>query len=135
MNLLLDTHAFLWSAFDPERLPSSVKAALRDPVNQVYVSAVSFWEIALKVAIGKLLLENVTPDQLPAAAENMGFQLLALPPGVAAGFHALPRLKHKDPFDRMLVWMSIQGGYSLVSCDTDLDVYRSHGLRRYWPID
>jgi PIN domain nuclease of toxin-antitoxin system len=134
VNLLLDTHVFLWAAFDEERLPTQIQSALRDPLNQVHVSAVSFWEISLKVAIGKLLLKNVTPEQLPGTAEKMGFQLLDLTPHEAAGFNALPRLAHKDPFDRMLVWAAIQAGFAIVSCDTELDEYRSHGLKVYWPI-
>jgi PIN domain nuclease of toxin-antitoxin system len=71
MNLLLDTHSFLWSAFSPGKLSRKARAAIVDPESDVYVSAVSFWEISLKSALGKIELKDIAPEDLPGAAEQM----------------------------------------------------------------
>jgi PIN domain nuclease of toxin-antitoxin system len=96
------------------------------------VSVVTFWEISLKFALGKIVLHGTTPQELPDAAIHMGFTLLALAPQDAATFHHLPRLQHKDPFDRLLVWQSIRQHLTLLSKDTDLRQYQPHGLQVLW---
>ena len=132
MNLLLDTHVFLWSLFDPDKLPDRVQAALNYPHNEVGVSAVTFWELSLKFTLGKLNLNNVMPHDLITAATRAGFAVLPLHPHVAANYYKLARSGHKDPFDRMLVWQAIQGEYHLVSGDKELKAYRPHGLKLFW---
>ena len=133
MNLLLDTHSFIWTVCDTGRLPAAVREALQEKANSVVVSAVTFWEISLKFALHKLELHGNAPRGLVEAALQMGFEPLPLTPKVAAEFHGLPRIGHKDPFDRMLVWQAIQGGYHFVSCDEELKAYVPHGLKLYWP--
>ena len=132
MKLLLDSHALIWCVCDPPSLSRRAQESLRDPENSVYFSAVSIWEIALKFAIGKLILEGVTPEQLRLAGLDMGFTELPLVAETAAGFHQLPRESHKDPFDRMLVWQAITGGYWLVSKDEALKVYEPQGIELLW---
>ena len=75
---LLDTHSFLWSAFEPSKLSRSVHAELTDSNNPVYVSSVTFWEISLKAGIGKLTLADCLPDELPGIAERLGYLSLPL---------------------------------------------------------
>ena len=133
MKLLVDSHCLIWSVCDVGKIPLPVQAALKEPSNRVLVSAVSLWEIALKHALGKLALAGITPDQLREAALHMGFELLPLAPEDAASSSSLPRVGHKDPFDRMLAWQAIRGDYQLVSCDSDLAAYSAHGLRLFWP--
>ena len=64
MKLLLDTHALLWSIIEPDQLSPVARAAITDPAAQVAVSAISFWEIAIKTALGKLALQGATPETL-----------------------------------------------------------------------
>jgi PIN domain nuclease of toxin-antitoxin system len=132
MNCLLDTHTFLWTAMYPEKLSRHARATILDAANDIHVSVVSFWEVSLKFALGKIELQGTTPEELPDAAIQMGFTLLTLAPQDAATFHQLPRFQHKDPFDRMLVWQSICQNLTLLSKDPDLRQYQPYGLRVLW---
>lgn len=97
-RLLLDTHVLLWSLSDPQRLADSAREALEDGANEVFVSAVSAWEIAIKRASGKLR----APDDLRTGIERQGFEHLPMTFFHAERAGSLP-LHHRDPFDRMLV--------------------------------
>jgi len=128
MNLLIDTHIFLWLLFDPAKISPSQTSLLEQPENTAYLSDISLWEISLKYSIGKLSLEGVTPDKLPSMAEQMGISLLSLNSKSAASFHQLPKIKHKDPFDRMIIWQAIESDYVLVSNDSSFTEYKQYGL-------
>lgn len=133
MKLLLDTHALLWSIIAPEKLSTEARTAIADPGSQVVVSAVSFWEISIKTALGKLRLDGVMPEQLVDVALQQGFELLPLDPRLAAGFSRLPLdPQHRDPFDRMLVWQAISLGYTLISRDRKISANTLAGLRTLW---
>ena len=133
MKCLLDTHAFIWALISPERLSASARTDITSPDNPVFVSAISFWEIALKHRLGKLNLQGVTPDALPDAALRQGFELLPLDARLAAGFSALPDIpNHRDPFDRMLIWQAVSMGYTLVSCDRKIETDALPGLKVLW---
>jgi PIN domain nuclease of toxin-antitoxin system len=132
MNCLLDTHTFLWAAIHPAQLSRQARATILDAANDIHVSIVTFWEVSLKFALGKIELQGITPEVLPDAATQMGFTLLTLAPQDAATFSQLPRFQHKDPFDRMLVWQSICQNLMLLSKDPDLKQYQPHGLRVLW---
>ena len=132
MNCLLDTHAFLWAAFEPGRLSASARRVLLDPASTAHVSAVSFWELSHKFKLGKLELHGVTPEDLPAAAEQMGFARIPLDPAEAASHARLDRTAHKDPFDRMLIWQALQRQMVLISADAHLEAYRKLGLQVLW---
>lgn len=133
MKLLLDTHALLWSIIDPDKLSAEARTAVTDPSSQVVVSAVSFWEISIKTALGKLCLDGVTPEQLVDVAQQQGFELLPLDPRLAAGFSLLPvDPQHHDPFERMLVWQAISLGYTLVSRARKISASPHAGLRVLW---
>lgn len=132
MNYLLDTHTFLWTAMSPEKLSHNARDIILDMTNDILVSVVTFWEVSLKFTIGKLELQGITPEDLPEAATQMGFDLRILTPEDAATFYRLPRLPHKDPFDRMLIWQAIRENLTLVSKDADLNLYQAHGLRLVW---
>lgn len=134
MRLLLDTHTLLWALLDTKNIPGDLTSLIADPGHEVFISAVSFWEISLKHALGKLKLNKIAPETLIHKAVESGFDLLPLDPIDAASFAALPKLKHKDPFDRMLVWQAIRGSYTLVSKDKDMRAYEKVGLRVIWDI-
>jgi len=116
----------------PGKLSQLAKTALLDPGNEVYVSSVSFWEISLKYALGKLDLMGVEPSDLPETAMKMGYNLLHMTSFEASSFHRLPIASHRDPFDRMLVWQAITQSKTLISRDADVAEYKRCGLRVLW---
>jgi len=132
MKLLLDSHAFLWALMEPEKLSKKVRTAVSSPANEVSVSAVTFWELSLKHSLGKLILEGVSPEELFVVAHEAGFNLLSLDPKQASEYHRLPKLAHKDPFDRMLVWQAIASGSTMISKDPSMRAYTNQGLRLMW---
>ena len=132
MNILLDTHVFLWSLFTPDKLSKAVIHEIKSPDNDVAVSVVTFWEISLKYALGKLELTGVKPEELPDFAAQMNLEILPITAAEASTFHKLPRLSHKDPFDRIIIWQAIQRKMTLVSKDRDFKAYHRFGLRTFW---
>jgi PIN domain nuclease of toxin-antitoxin system len=132
MRCLLDTHAFLWAALAPAQLSRRARAVIEDGQNLIGVSTVTFWEIALKFALGKLELAGVLPDELPAVAVQMDLTIEPLVAEDAATYHRLTRTAHKDPFDRMIIWQSLRHRWTLISADAELAAYRTHGLDLLW---
>jgi len=132
MSCLLDTHALLWSLFDPSRLGKKAADSIQNPEVTVSVSVVSIWEISLKFATGKLELSGVTPDDFPAIIRQSGFDILPIAPDDAATFHHLPHMEHKDPFDRLIIWQAISHKLTLISHDTAFDAYKKLGLKVIW---
>ncbi len=132
MNILLDTHVFLWSLFTPDKLSKAVIREIKSPNNDVAVSVVTFWEISLKYTLGKLELTGVNPEELPDFAAQMNLEILLITAAEASTFHKLPRFSHKDPFDRIIIWQAIQRKMTLVSKDRDFKAYRKFGLRTFW---
>ena len=121
MRLLADTHVFLWIAAEPLRLSERVREMITDAANQVYLSHVSVWEIAIKHAL--------KPGSLPISGSaalqyftESGFLLLAVSPQHAAGVEQLPLL-HADPFDRMLVAQALTEPLRLVTADEKVARY------------
>ena len=121
-GFLLDTHVFLWWLQDSPRLTAGVRATLADPESQVFVSAVSIWEIAIKVSLRKLTLRNQSPQFLRKLTEASGFTSLALKADAAAQILALP-LHHHDPFDRALVAQAHVESLVLITHDEQLTAY------------
>lgn len=132
MNCLLDTHTLLWTLFDPGRLGKKATESIQNPDVTVAVSVVSFWEISLKYATGKLHLEKVIPDDFPEIVRKSGFTILQLADTEAATFHHLPRMEHKDPFDRLIIWQSISRKLTLISQDRAFVEYKKLGLKVIW---
>jgi PIN domain nuclease of toxin-antitoxin system len=119
MKLLLDTHAFLWWDSNDARLPSVLHSAISSPGNEVFVSAVTAWEIAIKRASGKLVFERA----LGKAIADYGFIALSVTVEQAEWAGALPQL-HRDPFDRLLVAQAQLGGLVLVTVDEQILRYQ-----------
>ena len=122
MRLLLDTHAFLWAAADPERLARPARAAIEDAGNDVYVSAAVAWEIAVKASLGKVTLPGDPSSWFPARVRSLGFQPLPILPEHALALNALPA-HHRDPFDRLLVAQAQLEGLYLVTRDPNIRKY------------
>jgi PIN domain nuclease of toxin-antitoxin system len=133
MAWLLDTHAILWALFEPSQLGRKTRAVLKDPSNEVLVSPVSYWEISLKVGLGKLNLPDTDPVEIPAAVRQLGLAEAPLAADILSTFHRLPYAPgHRDPFDRLLVWQAICGKYTLLSRDRALPFFTAHGLKSDW---
>ena len=118
MRLLLDTHVLLWSLTAPRKLSGLTREAIEDARNEVFVSAVSGWEIAIKRALAKL----EAPYALEASVEEQGFAPLNLTFRHAEQAGALP-LHHRDPFDRMLVAQAQVEGLVVVTRDARIRLY------------
>jgi PIN domain nuclease of toxin-antitoxin system len=133
MKLVLDTHTLLWSIGKSNELPRRVINELEDSINEIIISAVSLWEIALKYSIGKLIIESFDIREIPKYCKEMGFELIPLDPIEALNSLQLPlKENHKDPFDRMLIYQCIQNKYTLVSKDSRLKLYTDDGLKYIW---
>ncbi len=132
MSYLLDTHSLIWSVLTPAKLSPKVKAILRDAEEEVLVSVVSFWEISLKYALGKLQLEGLSPEDFVGAAIDIGFRIIELDAKTTSTFHQLSAAYHRDPFDRMLIWQAIQSDYTMISKDELVQKYQSEGLKVLW---
>ncbi len=132
MRYLLDTHVLLWLLTDKEKLSSAVKNIIENPENNITVSSISFWEISLKYSIGKLQLINYVPEDFYEASLKMEFEILPIQPKICNTFHHLEASFHKDPFDRMLIWLSITENYTLLTCDATIKLYESIGLKTLW---
>src|SRR5262249_44817102 len=118
-RLLLDTHALLWALGDPRRLPALVVDSLRDPDNDVYVSAVSTWEIAIKAALGKLEADLAATVRALRAAD---FEELPITIAHTVRVRTLPD-QHRDPFDRLLVAQALEDGLTIVTHDPLVAAY------------
>jgi PIN domain nuclease of toxin-antitoxin system len=113
VRLLLDTHILLWGLADATKISAQEEAALRAPDNQVFVSVVSLWEIAIKAEQGRL----DPPADLPQLIEsNPDFELLPILAEHAWRVRTLPRL-HGDPFDRLLISQAYCEDMTLMSRD------------------
>lgn len=122
MKLLLDTCTFLWIALGSDELSSAARSAFRDPANDVFLSVVSAWEIALEYSVGKLPLPDAPARYLPGVRARHGIAPLPLDEGAALQLPKLPDL-HRDPFDRMLVCQAIAHGLEIVTPDAAISQY------------
>jgi PIN domain nuclease of toxin-antitoxin system len=121
--LLLDAHALLWWLDDDRTLSQPARDAIRDPSNDVFVSAASVWEIEIKRALGKL----AAPPGLLAAIDAADFDMLPITGADAERAAHLPP-HHRDPFDRMLVAQAGRLDALIVSRDRQFDPYEANVL-------
>ena len=117
-RLLLDTHAFVWSLSNVAELAETARAAIADPRNDVFVSAITGWEISVKRAKGRIR----APDNLSALVAERGFTHLPLTFHHAEQAGSLP-MHHRDPFDRFLVAQAQAEGLILVTRDARIPQY------------
>ncbi|MEO6977944.1 MAG: type II toxin-antitoxin system VapC family toxin [Mucilaginibacter sp.] len=132
MNYLLDTHTFIWAISEQAKLSVKAKQAIDNSNNSIFVSSITFWEIALKFSINKFGIEGTSPDVLPEIAVTMGFQLIQLSPEESASSHKLTLSPHKDPFDRILIWQAIKRDYTFISKDARINEHKNDGLKILW---
>ncbi|HMQ59912.1 MAG TPA: type II toxin-antitoxin system VapC family toxin [Flavilitoribacter sp.] len=132
MTYLADTHVLVWAITDPEKLSPKVTGILESPDTHIMVSAVSFWEISMKYALGKLLLENIKPEDFPSLSAETGFESLPLSVEMYATYHQLNAAFHKDPFEKMLIWQAKCLKIPILSKDQKIRQYKSEGVSVIW---
>ena len=124
MNLLLDTHAFIWFVDGSNELSQNAKNSILDSKNIKYISVASLWEMSIKVNQGKLLLKSPFESIMDDINEN-GFNLLNINFEHFVENAKLP-WHHKDPFDRLLISQSNIDGMTLVSRDSESKNYTAN---------
>jgi PIN domain nuclease of toxin-antitoxin system len=122
MRLLLDTHVWLWWQMLPDRLAAHARDTIASSDSEVFLSAVSAWEMAIKIAAGKLQLPRPMNEMIPESLLRDDFRSLALQPHHCFELARLPML-HRDPFDRMLVAQARVDKLTLVTVDRQLQRY------------
>jgi len=122
VKLLLDTHVLLWAATIPDELDTKAREMIEDGTQDVLVSVVSAWEIAIKQSLGKLELPSAAEQWLPEVLRRSGFELAEVGLAAALQVRALP-WHHRDPFDRLLVAQALEEGYTLVTREEALAAY------------
>jgi PIN domain nuclease of toxin-antitoxin system len=118
VNLLLDTHVFIWSVDDDPKLSAAAWSMIEE-ADTVYVSSASIWEAAIQYQLGKL---KVAPDTLLDAVAPSGFLELAISSRHAAAVAHLPPI-HRDPFDRLLIAQAISEPLHFLTADSQLSQY------------
>lgn len=122
MKVLLDTCTFLWLTTNAIELSDDARKLFRDPFNEIYLSVVSAWEIAVKHGLGRLPLPQPADQFVPKERLRHGIETLSLRESHALGLVRLPRI-HRDPFDRMLVCQAIAEGLTILTPDAAIRAY------------
>ena len=128
MRFLADTHILIWALNKPDKILGDITRILEDKDNEVCFSQISLWEISIKYGLGKIDLKGHEPEEFFQAAEKSFLRCQALENEDLISSYRLP-LKHKDPFDRMIVWQCIRGGFILLSADSAIRAYEENGLQ------
>ena len=128
MEYLLDTHAFLWFINGDEQISQKAKDAITDANAIKYISIISFWEIAIKINLGKLKLDLPFEDLRKQVTLN-GFDLLPLTFEHTIQLTSLD-LHHRDPFDRIIISQALAENLTLISKDGYFEKYSK--LRLLW---
>ena len=128
MNLLLDTHAFLWFMEGSERISRRAREAIEGASGVRVLSVASAWEMAIKASLGKLALAKPLSELLPPLLADAGIELLPIEIADIARVATLP-FHHRDPFDRMLAAQALERELTIVSIDEAFDQY---GVMRLW---
>lgn len=128
MQLIVDTHAFIWWVLGDQNLSGTARAHIADPNNQCFVSAASAWEVTTKHRLGKLAQAAPLATNFLGIVFQQGFIPLAITTTHAVRSGAFTQ-RHKDPFDRMIAAQAIIEGMQVVSNDSQLDQF---GVTRIW---
>ena len=127
MRFLLDTHTLIWFITDDLKLPLKIKNQIESGNDEFIVSIVSFWEISIKIALGKLALEKDV-DQIFSIVNHYEFTVLPLAQAHIV-FHTNLPLYHRDPFDRMLIAQAMQENLTIITKDKE---FSSYPIKTLW---
>jgi PIN domain nuclease of toxin-antitoxin system len=128
MNLLLDTHAFLWFIDDNPKLSPTARTLIANADNRIYLSVASLWELAIKISLGKLRLAQPFEILVPQQLSLNRIDRLDIAVAHAAAVATLP-FHHRDPFDRLLIAQAKAEAIPIVSSDAAFDAYP---ITRLW---
>lgn len=128
MRLLLDTHVVLWAATNPAQLSAPARDAIEDGENEVFVSVVTGWEIAIKQSLGKLDLPESAERWLPEVLKRSGFEVAEVDMGSVLRVRSLP-WHHRDPFDRLLIAQALEGSFTIATRDDVIATYGASIVR------
>ena len=128
MRLLLDTHAFLWFLLDDPQLSSTARALVDDPTNDIEVSPATYWEIAIKISLGKYELPEPYGLFIEREMATNNFRILPIEPKHTAALINLP-FHHRDPFDRLMIAQAIVERIPIATVDVAFDAYP---ITRLW---
>jgi len=128
VKVLFDTHALLWAALGSKRLSPVAREVVADEANELFVSAVSAWEISTKVRLGKLPEAIDFEREFLSDIADAGYTLLPIDAASALRAGRFTS-EHRDPFDRMIAAQAIAGDLLVLSNDAKLDAF---GVRRLW---
>jgi PIN domain nuclease of toxin-antitoxin system len=128
MRLLLDTHAFLWWITDDQKLSYRAREVINNGLNELFLSAASGWEIAIKARIGRLQLPERPEIFLSQQLAANSIRSLPIEMSHALGIFTLPDI-HRDPFDRMIIAQSQIEGLTILTCDP---LIRKYDVKVLW---
>ena len=122
MNLLLDSHTFIWWRDEPQKLSPTAFAAISHPQNVVFLSVVTVWELQIKIALNKLAIKGGLANAVQDERQRNGVQILPVQLSHALYLENLP-LHHQDPFDRLLISQAMVENMTLISLDRKFPLY------------
>lgn len=128
MRLLLDTHAFLWFTLNDPQLSVPARNLIADPANDIEISPATYWEVAIKIGIGKYSLTESLQDFMEREIATNQFRILHIEPRHVAPLTSLP-FHHRDPFDRLIIAQAMIEQIPVVSADAVFDAYP---VQRFW---
>ena len=133
MDYLIDTHVFLWSFLDKKKIKQKALEIILNEENKIYLSSISFWELAIKHQSGKLNFQGINILHLPNIAKEYDFTILNPEPYDYLTIGQIPqKVNHHDPFDRMLIQQAIRNNLVLISKDEKFSQYEENGLQLLW---
>jgi PIN domain nuclease of toxin-antitoxin system len=128
LRLLLDTCTFLWIVTGSSRLSKQAVRSFSDPANEVFLSAISTWEIAVKYTLGALRLPSPPMEFVPLQREAHGIATLPVTEEEVLYLPKIPKL-HRDPFDRILICQAIVNGLAVLTPD---ELVSQYPIRTLW---
>lgn len=124
---LLDTHTLIWYLSNAPQLPSQIADLLEKPEEVLWVSVASYWEMAIKINLGKLTLP-VSLEAFMSLTQSKGIRVLPIDQVALIAISTLP-MHHRDPFDRMIIAQAQVNDLTIVSADIAFDLYE---VERIW---
>jgi len=128
MNILLDTHTFLWFISGSDELSEKARELIENENNRVYISAASLWEMAIKVSLQKLALSEPYETLIPEQLAINGVEILGITVAHTTKVTILP-FHHRDPFDRLIIAQAMEEQWPIVSVD---HVFDDYSVTRIW---
>ena len=122
MQYLLDTHTFLWSISGDARLGKNAREVISNPNSKLFFSLASYWEICIKISLGKLKLKDGWPEILDREMQNLGILKLNIHKAHLLGLGTIP-FHHRDPFDRLLICQARTENLTFITADENIRKY------------